>query len=115
MTIGENIDKKELLKPGKVHIKEALSILEKKENVLEEALSITSTDRRSQYGHPKVDFERTAKITSVLLDKEITAKEIVIMLIAMKLSRNAYQYKRDTCVDIAGYARVLSILNGDEG
>lgn len=86
-----------------------------KQNILQEALAITSTDRRSQYGHPKVDFERTAKITSVLLDKEISARDVVIVLLAMKLSRNAYQYKRDTCVDIAGYARVLSILNGEEG
>jgi len=87
----------------------------KKANILEEALSITSTDRRSQYGHPKVDFTRTAKITSILLDKEITAQDVVIMLIAMKLSRNAYKYKRDTCVDIAGYARILAIIAGEEG
>ena len=85
-----------------------------KPNILEEALHITTSDRRSQYGNPKMDFERIAKISTILLGRDISAKDVVVILIAMKLSRNAYQYKRDTCVDIAGYARVLSILNGEE-
>ena len=85
-----------------------------KENILEEALRITSSDRRSAYGHPRNDFERTAKISSILLGKELSAKEIVLILIAMKLSRHAFKYKRDTILDVAGYSRILSILNGDE-
>jgi len=86
-----------------------------KKNILEEAIELTSKDRRDQYGHPREDFDRTARIASILLGKELSAREVVLILLVMKLSRNAHKYKRDTLVDIAGYSRVLSILHGEEG
>jgi hypothetical protein len=85
-----------------------------KENILQEALRLTSTERRNDYGHPKEDFKRTAAVSTILLGKEITPSDVVLILIAMKLSRNAHQYKRDTLVDVAGYSRVLAIIKGEE-
>ena len=42
------------------------------EGVLEEAIRITSGDRHNNYGHPRADFRRTAKIWSAILGVEVT-------------------------------------------
>lgn len=79
------------------------------EDILEEALRITSGDRQAQYGPPDQDFQRTAKMWSALKGVEFTAKEVAMFIICLKLSRQTHQDKRDNWVDVAGYARCGSL------
>jgi len=44
-------------------------------------------DRAAQYGSPDQCFYRIAKIASVMLDKEITPRDVAIMLLCTKLGR----------------------------
>jgi len=44
-------------------------------------------DRASQYGSPDQCFYRIAKIASVMLDKDITPRDVAIMLLCTKLGR----------------------------
>jgi hypothetical protein len=73
--------------------------------VLEEALSLVYGDRGVAYGHPAVDYERTAKLWGAILDIEMTAVQAIQCMIAMKLSRlcNTPDH-RDSWVDVGGYA-----------
>lgn len=80
------------------------------EDVLEEALRITRGDRQAQYGPPDQDFQRTAAMWTALKGVEFTAKEVAMFMIALKLSRQTHQDKRDNWVDIAGYARCGSLI-----
>jgi hypothetical protein len=80
------------------------------EDILEEALRITRGDRQNQYGPPDQDFQRTAKMWSALKGVEFTAHEVALFMIALKLSRQTHQDKRDNWVDIAGYARCGSVI-----
>lgn len=80
------------------------------EDILEEALRITRGDRQAQYGPPDQDFQRTAKIWSALKGIELTANDVAMFMIALKLSRQTHQRKRDNWVDIAGYARCGSLI-----
>lgn len=75
------------------------------EDILEEALRISSGDRQNAYGPPDQDFARTAKIWSALKGVEFEPREVALFMIALKLSRETHQRKRDNWVDIAGYAR----------
>ena len=81
----------------------------KNEDILEEALRITKGDRQAQYGPPDQDFQRTAQMWSALKGVPFTAKEVALFMIALKLSRQTHQDKRDNWVDIAGYARCGSL------
>jgi hypothetical protein len=85
------------------------------EDVLEEALRITSGDRQSQYGPPEQDFTRTAAMWSGLfghkLKEPFEARDVAMAMICLKLSRETHQRKRDNSVDVAGYARLLHIIN----
>jgi len=90
------------------------------ESVLDEAKRITSGVRQEDYGHPAKDFARTARMwTAILAGKlreaaEVTAADVPLCMIAVKLARQAYRHKRDNLVDIAGYARTAAIVAGDE-
>ena len=90
------------------------------ESVLTEALRITSTDRQDDYGHPTDDFSRTADMwTDILASKLsdgvcISAMDVPLCMIAVKLARQSHCHKRDNLVDIAGYARTAAMVAGDE-
>ena len=83
------------------------------EDVLEEALRLTGGDRMNSYGPPDQDFKRTAKMWEPLLQTcvgsdgliSIPTRMVALCMIALKLSRETHQQKRDNWTDIAGYAR----------
>ena len=74
------------------------------ETILDEAARITSGDRQAAYGPPAQDFERTASMWSALKGVKFEAREVAMFMIALKLSGETHQRKRDNWVDIAGYA-----------
>lgn len=77
--------------------------------MLQEAQELVYGDRERSYSHPARDYAKTAKMwTGLLLEKllpgeEITAKEAVMMMVCVKLSREQFKHKRDNLVDGAGY------------
>jgi hypothetical protein len=73
---------------------------------LREAARIVSGERNKQYGNPEDNFERTAKIWSVILGIEITNEDVAMMMVGLKVARYASKsgFQPDTWVDIAGYA-----------
>lgn len=79
------------------------------EDILAEASRITKGDRQNQYGPPSQDFTRTAAMWSSLKGVQFTAREVAMFMIALKLSRESHQCKRDNWVDIAGYAKCGSL------
>lgn len=84
---------------------------ESTEGVLEEAIRITSGDRQASYGPPDQDFRRTAAMWSAIKGVDFEPREVALFMIALKLSRETHQRKRDNAVDIAGYAKCLDACN----
>lgn len=78
------------------------------ETVLQEAQRLVYGDRQAAYGHPADDYGRTAKMWSVILGTEVSAKQAALCMCAVKLSREVNQPKRDNLVDLAGYAAVAA-------
>ena len=85
------------------------------ESILEEAARITSGDRQNAYGPPDQDFARTAAMWSALKGVEFSPADVAMFMICLKLSREVHQKKRDSAVDIAGYAHCLNICREAEG
>lgn len=44
----------------------------------------------------------------------ITAMDIPLCMVAIKLARQSHHHKRDNLVDIAGYARTAAMVAGEE-
>ena len=95
----------------------------KKESILAEAERIVNGARAADYGKAEDSFNRVAKITNLLLDKdehtrleedgEITATVACKVLLAVKLARQSNKHKRDNLVDLCGYAFLLNELEGE--
>ena len=82
-------------------------------NILHEADKLVHGDRGDDYGSPREDFERTAKLMSAVLGTSVTAEQVPLLMMCVKLSRQCHKPKRDNLVDIAGYAETAGMLEED--
>jgi hypothetical protein len=73
---------------------------------LEEAATIVTGQRDVQYGGPEENFNRIAKLWSVIFGIEVTQEDVAMAMVAVKVARYASKsgFQPDTWVDIAGYA-----------
>lgn len=78
--------------------------------LLEEAANLIDGDRNVTYGSPTQNFQNIADLWNIqfahlLADgQKFTGINVAEAMIQVKLARNIAQKKRDTMVDIAGYA-----------
>lgn len=93
---------------------------EVKSTVLDEARNLIYGDRQVQYGNSEKNFTDIARGWSLILGVPITAEQVVLCMIWLKVMRannginTTGQSQRDSIVDIAGYAGCIEkIWNGD--
>ena len=80
------------------------------ESILEEAQRLVHGDRQSAYGHPLDDFTRTAAIWSAILEVPVTAEQVGLCMIGVKISRQCNAPRRDNMTDAAGYAATVQMV-----
>lgn len=80
------------------------------ESILFEAHDLVHGDRQEDYGHPYEDFSRTAAMWSALLGTDVSAVQVAMCMVAVKLSRECNRPKRDNVVDAAGYLETLHLV-----
>jgi hypothetical protein len=73
---------------------------------LREAARLTDGQRDRQYGSPQENFDRIAKIWTILFHREFSTEDVAIAFAAVKLARFAADsgFQPDTWIDLAGYA-----------
>ena len=79
-------------------------------SIIEEAKSIVAGDRANDYGDVNESFTRIAALWSAYTGATITPWDVAQMMILLKVSRAKTSQKRDTLVDIIGYAECASAL-----
>jgi hypothetical protein len=79
-------------------------------NVLAEAMRLVDGHRQEAYGTPQENWTAIAMVWTIMLGFEITAEQAGNMMIALKVVRQAHKSSRDNLVDIAGYARVIQLI-----
>jgi hypothetical protein len=79
--------------------------------LLSDAIDTVTVDRKEDYVEAEDSFNDIARLWSVILHKDISSKEVALCMIALKIARcNNGNYKRDSWLDIAGYAALGSQL-----
>ena len=78
--------------------------------LLDEAKKLTTGDRNNQYGPPTQDFARTADLLNAMgyrgpQGRGLISHDVALIMGQLKLSRLVWSpEKRDSWVDLAGYA-----------
>ena len=75
-------------------------------NILEKANNIInnrSEEKERQYGPMGEGFERAAMIASGMSGKEWCAHDMFIAMVALKFSRQSYNFKEDNLLDAVAY------------
>ena len=84
------------------------------ENLSERSLELILGDRNESYGTPADDFNGIALIWSGILNQklkdEITGEDVALMMVGLKLRREAHKAKEDNIVDAHGYLHCLQWL-----
>ena len=80
-------------------------------NILEQANEIIykrSEEKARLYGPMQEGMQEAAKIASLLSRKDINAVDMYNCMIALKLSRQAYNHKEDNLLDCVAYIASLN-------
>jgi len=82
-----------------------------RDRILEKARNLINGDRAKNYGPAKANHERIAKIWSAIFGIEVSAQQVVLAMIGMKLARLANPLEpemdhEDSWVDICGYGGI---------
>ena len=83
-------------------------------NILKEANKIInerSEEKERQYGPFQEGMERAAMIASGATGKDLTASDMYLCLVALKLSRQSYNHKEDNLLDAVAYLGSLNDYN----
>lgn len=70
---------------------------------LDKAKEITQNSRQDEYGHPLINFLRTALVWSVYWERTITPFDVAMAMDLMKTAREIHVHKEDNLVDKIGY------------
>lgn len=82
------------------------------QSILEEALQIVNGERAEAYGDPYEMCKRISKLWEPILlgpsaKRSISPAQVAMCLIQLKIARECNSPRRDSRVDIAGYAEIL--------
>lgn len=87
----------------------------KRKEILEEASYLIYQDRQKEYGTPQVNFDRIAKLWSVVLGIEVTRDQVALCMNQVKVARLIQSpTKIDGWVDGAAYMAIGGELATEE-
>jgi hypothetical protein len=81
------------------------------ESILQEAERIVAGPRQKDYGHPLDDFTKTAAMWSGVFGVPISAEQVALAMVCVKMSRllNTPDH-HDSMVDACGYMRTYDMV-----
>lgn len=89
-------------------------------NNADKAVSLVLGNRNDDYGHPGEDFRGVALMWSGLLaaklapGAQVTAEDVALLMVALKLRRHAHRPKEDNLVDAHGYLLCLEWIERNQ-
>jgi len=84
--------------------------------ILEDALRQVTGDREDSYGSPEYSFQKIANLWNAYFDFRVafTPKDVAMMLALLKVARIYSGVKKDSYVDLAGYAACAGEIDTEE-
>lgn len=82
--------------------------------LLEEGIKITCGDRDASYGEPINNFSNTAAIINAVMGLSLTASDVALIMVCVKMARMGQHASDDTYIDAAVYAAIVGELTAIE-
>jgi hypothetical protein len=82
--------------------------------ILEQAKTLTNTDRQQSYGTPLSNFTRIANFWSSYLEIDITPEQAAMCMALVKVSRSMQSKEVDNYIDGAAYFAIAGELSNDD-
>jgi hypothetical protein len=81
--------------------------------ILEQAKTLTNTDRQQSYGTPLSNFTRIANFWSSYLEIDITPEQAAMCMALVKVSRSMQSKEVDNYIDGAAYFAIAGELSNE--
>ena len=83
-------------------------------DTIRQAIELLGGDRMDSYGDPKKLCEHASRIATAVTGIELSAVDVVDVMIAVKFAREKHAHKFDNCVDLCGYAEIRNYIKENE-
>ena len=83
-------------------------------NILQEAEKAVYGDRQDDYGSVKDNFATIAALWSVILKTKVSAEQVGLCMVQVKVARQMFKPKRDNLVDGAGYFAIIEKMQNEK-
>jgi len=87
-----------------------MNILKKADEIINER----GEEKQRMYGPMQECMQRCADLASLMTQKEITSRDVHMVMVAMKFAREAYHHKEDNLLDAVAYIASLNKLEEGE-
>lgn len=77
------------------------------------AARLVNEDRAALYGHPLDNLTRAASIWSVILNTPVTAEQVSLCMVGLKIARQVHRETPDNIADAVGYLLTYGMI-GEE-
>jgi|TARA_R110000868_G_scaffold187462_2_gene429988 hypothetical protein len=84
------------------------------DNILKIAKELIQGDRASDYGNKITTHTNIANLWSEYLGHPVSAHDVAICMILLKIARLKTKHKEDSYIDIAGYAAIAAEIEIDD-
>lgn len=74
------------------------------------AARLVNDDRAALYGHPLDNLTRAARIWSVILEVEVTAEQVALCMVGLKIARQVHRETSDNIADAVGYLLTYGMI-----
>lgn len=81
--------------------------------VAKQAAELVSGDRNADYGHPLDDFTKQGLMWEQILGVPVTAEQVALCMVCVKIAREVHRPKGDNRVDGVGYFLTLAMIEDE--
>ena len=86
----------------------------KTKEYLDTAAKIVTGQRQHDYGDKYQNHENIARLWSAYLDYEISAHDVAICMLLVKVARLKHRATKDCYIDMAGYAAIAGEIQAKD-